>query len=751
MAHAKHAWKFFRAGGVDQVVLADAADLENLDSLDQKLWVALACPTKGLQFDSRTLALIDGDGDGCIRPPEILAAIAWTKEVLDDLGILFQPSAALPLAAIRTKTDAGRSVHAGARLVLKNLGKADATEITMDDISDTAKIFVETKFNGDGVLPADSAEDEETRRAIEDVIATRGSVADRSGKPGVDQTRVDAFFDQVGVLAAWLDAGLLAGSASPRVLGEATDDAYAALTAVRAKVDDYFARCRLAAFDPRAAALINAPEAELAALASQVLTATADDIARLPLARVEPSRALPLTDGVNPAWAAKLAVFAKATVAPVLGGARTSLTESDWNAIKDRLAPFETWQAARPTTALGALAPERVLALARGEARARITELIAKDAALASESNQIEAIERLIRYRRDLVTLLKNFVNFADFYGKRQGIFQLGTLYLDGRSCDLCLPVDDAGRHGMLASLSEAYLAYCDCVRLGGGEKKQSIVAAFTGGDTDNLMVGRNGVFYDRAGADWHATITKIIDNPISIRQAFWSPYKRFVRMIEEQVQKRAAAADAESKKSVDSAAAEAAAADSAKPEAAKPEAAKPEPAKAEEKKGVDVGTVAAIGVAVGGIATFLTAIISKFVDLGIWMPIGVLAIMLAISGPSMLIAWLKLRRRNIGPLLDANGWAVNALARINVPFGGALTGVATLPQGASRALRDPFAEKQKPWRLYVFLALLAALGLLWFVGKLDVYLPDKAKAATVLHRTAEAPPVAPAASAGAR
>ena len=58
-------------------------------------------------------------------------------------------------------------------------------------------------------------------------------------------------------------------------------------------------------------------------------------------------------------------------------------------------------------------------------------------------------------------------------------------------------------------------------------------------------MVGRNGIFYDRKGRDWDATITKIIDNPISIRQAFWSPYKKVVRMIEEQVAKRAAAADA--------------------------------------------------------------------------------------------------------------------------------------------------------------------------------------------------------------
>ena len=60
-------------------------------------------------------------------------------------------------------------------------------------------------------------------------------------------------------------------------------------------------------------------------------------------------------------------------------------------------------------------------------------------------------------------------------------------------------------------------------------------------------MVGRNGIFYDRKGIDWDATITKIVDNPISIREAFWSPYKKLVRMIEERAAKQAADADANS------------------------------------------------------------------------------------------------------------------------------------------------------------------------------------------------------------
>ena len=96
-------------------------------------------------------------------------------------------------------------------------------------------------------------------------------------------------------------------------------------------------------------------------------------------------------------------------------------------------------------------------------------------------------------------------------------------------------------------------------------------------------------------------------------------------------------------------------------------------------------------------------------------MPLGLLGLVLLISGPSMLIAWLKLRQRNVGPLLDANGWAVNAKARINVPFGASLTRLAVLPKGSYVDLRDPFAEKRRPWGLYLVLLIIVAGGIWWW------------------------------------
>ena len=91
-----------------------------------------------------------------------------------------------------------------------------------------------------------------------------------------------------------------------------------------------------------------------------------------------------------------------------------------------------------------------------------------------------------------------------------------------------------------------------------------------------------------------------------------------------------------------------------------------------------------------------------------------------------MVIAWLKLRQRNLGPILDANGWAVNARAKINIPFGTSLTGIAKLPPGSRRDLRDPYAEsKQGAVWTALIAGLLLAIWALWYFGAFHAINPD--------------------------
>ncbi len=728
-----HRWRFCRLGGFDQVRLETAQDIRHLGQLDQKLWAALSCPVSGLEFDARTLAMLDSDSDGRVRVQEILAAVNWTSSVLVDMESLLAGSSELPLSAIDARHGEGQQLLASAKQLLAFLDKAEATSVSIDDVSSTDTLLHNSKFNGDGIIAVHVADDEATRQLIEEIMATVGSDQDRSGLPGISQERLKAFFTAARLYSQWWEQAKK--DAQILLFGDDTVAAATVFTRVCNKVDDYFIRCGLAAFDSKAEAPLNPSLITYEALASQDLTAANTEVEKFPLAHIEAGNPLPLQEGINPAWVGAMARFTELIVVPLFGSVG-HLQTAQWERIKESFAPYEAWQKSKAGGEVEGLGVDRVQAILQGPGRQELENLIVQDLQLAEQVNAIDKVVRLVHFNRDLYRLLNNFVAFRDFYAQGQkAIFQAGTLYIDGRACELCIKVQSVEGHSPMANLSCIYLAYCECKRRNSNEK-MIIATAVTGGDSDNLMVGRNGIFYDTQGNDWDATVIKIIDHPICVSQAFWAPYKRIGRMIGEQLEKVAAAKD----KAVEARSGAGIAAVVLTPEKVPP----PVPP---FDIGKFAGIFAAIGLAFGAMATAAAAIVGVFLGLLLWqMPLAVGGILLAISGPSMLIAFLKLRQRNLGPILDANGWAVNTKARINIPFGSTLTKLAELPKGSERILRDPFAEKEPHWKRWVFLlVLLMALGFAWNKGYIGKWASQLTSLSSSLKTTPPATEVPPA------
>ena len=131
-------------------------------------------------------------------------------------------------------------------------------------------------------------------------------------------------------------------------------------------------------------------------------------------------------------------------------------------------------------------------------------------------------------------------------------------------------------------------------------------------------------------------------------------------------------------------------------------------------------GIFAALGMAVGMIGTALTSLFKGIFALEWWQLIAAfIGIMLVISGPAMVMAWMKLRRRNIAPLLNANGWAINAASKISIPFGETLTDIAKYPK---LKLKDPYARKGLPtWKRWTLSlsSLSVVIAALWLCNLL--------------------------------
>lgn len=626
-------WKFSTVGGVTRVNIETGEDIAHLNELDQKLWTVLSCPVKGLEFDEKTLALMDADKDGRIRVNEVVTASQWLTKVLKDMNYLLEGKDTIDFSQVQDNTDEGKEVLESARLILKQLG-VEKESISMADVAEYMAGYEE--------------------------------------KCKADYT---------------------AANPDPHELpyGDKSDDAEAAVNALRAKVADYFMRCKLVQFDEEASAALDVQVEKIAAISGSNLADNAAEISSYPLARPVKAATLPLNGGINPAWQAAFATL-KELVLDVDFAGKESITEAEWNTVLAKVDAYTEWKAAGETA---------------------MNEAVAEK--LKVHSAAIEPVEKLLRLCRDFFKLLRNFVVFKDFYNRAAGntaIFQAGQLYIDQRCCDLCVRVDDMGKHLNSAGKSGMYLLYCHCVSKVKGTE-MDIVAALTDGDIKDLHEGKNAIFYDRTGQDWDATVTKIIDNPISIRQAFWSPYRKLGNWITDKITKKAE--EKESKSFEDM---------TAKTDAATEKITvkevTPEEKKTEEKKAqmFDIakfaGIFAAIGLALGAIGGAL-ATLGGFVTekwYNILLLVG--AVVVFISGPSMLLAWLKLRKRNLGPLLNANGWAINSVVKINTTFGQTLTSVAKYPKIVGK---DPFADKKMAWwkKCLIWLVILAALFVVGF------------------------------------
>ncbi len=490
------------------------------------------------------------------------------------------------------------------------------------------------------------------------------------------------------------DAATAALLADQPPYGDNTDDAVETINALREKVADYFMRCKLIAFNEGCAEAVDVSVEKIQSISDNNLAQCGDQIANYPIAHPNKEGLLPVGAGINPAWQSAFEK-AKTLALDVDYPDATSINEAQWAAVTAKLDAY--------------VAQKNDLQTANVEAF---------DKALGEEDEDLNLVNRFLHCYRDLYQLLKNYVVLADFYSRDESklaVFQCGKLYIDQRCCELCIKVTDMAQQAAMAPLSGMYLLYCKCTSKV-KNATMDIVAALTDGDVDDLRVGKNAVFYDRSGQDWDATVTKIIDNPISVRQAFWSPYKKLWNFITEKINKNAADKEKSSMENLtaktDTAMTDAQTKMAASKDAAAAPAAPAAPA--DGKKGVfDIakfaGIFAAIGMAVGFIGSALVALGKAIFSDWYVLPIMIVGVLLVISGPSMFIAWTKLRKRNIGPILNANGWAVNAQARINTRFGSTLTSLAKYPKVT---VPDPYADKKTPWwkKAFWWLVVLGAI-----------------------------------------
>ena len=627
-------WQYCSLGGTKRVCITRGEDIAHLGELDQKLWTVLSCPVKGLELDERTLDLIDYDRDGKIRADEVITAANWLCSVVKDKDRILEGHDYIDLSDFNTDNEEGAQMHDCAAEVLKIMG-LDKTTITLPELDEFLKDY-----------------DENAVKALEDTLENM-SVA----------------------VAPYKDN---------------SDDAAAAVDAIRDKVTDYFLRCKFIQFHDDCAAALDVSVEKVAEISEKNFATNIEEISKYPLSKPRADALLPLKGGINPAWQSQFAKV-KELVLDVDYPGKDALTEEEWNAAVAKIDAYVE---------------------AKNEETKNIHD--GHEERLTNEHDVIKPLERLLHLYRDFYTLLRNYVAMIDFYNKDiPAVFQAGQLYIDSRRLDLCLKVGpEVAKHMDNSELSDMFLIYCKCTSRVKNET-MNIVAVLTSGDINNIRVGKNAVFYDNSGQDWDAVVTHVKENPISVREAFWSPYRKFGRWCKEKFTKSAEEKEAAAFENL-----------TAKADATTTAVAAPGAAPAAAKKPFDIakfaGIFAAIGIGLGMVIQALTGILGAVFHSWLSAIIFILIIMLCISGPSMVLAWIKLRGRNLGPVLNANGWAINSKIIVNSRFGRTLTQRAKYP--AVVMSKDPYAPMPKwlIWLIFILIVLVIVFLVLYFNNYFD-------------------------------
>ena len=643
---------FRRFGRSYQAVIRSAKDLQAAVELDEALWVATASPIDGLDADPVFLELIDADGNGRIMCWEMRDAVDWMLDVLADHSGVNDRSETLALDAINGDSADGRHIRAAAQKILRLLGNGDA--LTLDQVRQVKSQVTSSSVSEAGVVLPNATEDVDIGRFLTDIITAVGGAPHPSDAVGVDETQLDAFLAELASYLQWRRRGQApAGGQTNDIfpLGERTVEAYELFRALRPKLDQYFAQCHAVALDESLLGRMGWTAEELDRLDLDDTAAIDRLLSEAPIARAVPSLTLSFDVPVNPRDESALEAFRETVAKAVLGSLPVSLSARQWEQIKQFFAAHDAWAQAKPASNIAAVDAVYLEAYQDDRYARAVRELITHSRETAFHLDSIRLVEKLILYQAGLLDLANNFIAFPYLYDPAdRAMFEMGTVILDGRRFTFAVKVTDRNEHLKMGATANMYLMYVQ-VTPRGEESPFELAVPVTAGSKGNLCIGKRGIFQDRAGLEHDARVVRVVENPISLGEAMVSPFVRLGRMLTGKIESITGKAeqkfDTQAQASIN-------------------QVGETPAAQQAQSPGMSGGMLMGAGVALAALGSALAYITQKLSETS-WVAI-VIAIggaILAVLLPMVLVASLKLRKRDLSAVLEGSGWAINARMRL--------------------------------------------------------------------------------------
>lgn len=589
-------------GSTTQLVIKNLSDLDRVLKLKDAHWMALTAPVSDFNFDPQFLDDLDLDGDGRIRVGEVRVAIEWLRAVTK----VTQPSDTIKLEELESEP-----LRESFRKLVNSFSLAEPASVSLKQLRELRLQYAEDPVeHGSGSLQPDEVDDSQERELLHYVLEAVGPEVE-----AVTEEQLDQFLEDSSKLLAWRQA-------SPG--DEGWVEGFPVFKALKPKIESYFFEAEVAAFTKDVKRPFWPEVEDQAALQSE--------LAKQPL--VQPYRldVLDFQERLNPHYRENLNEFQRIFLQE---GER--LERQEFEELKVRFDNFADWLSEAPDTRLTDLSSADLARLCENpELVGRVRKSLQEKRRTGLVQADFNNLEKLLLYRSLLVDFCRNFVAFPNLYDANlRASFERGTLVLDGREFHLCLPVDVLKQHKSAASRSQMFVLYFRA-------NERTFASPVTSGSKGNLAIGKRGVFHHVNGTELEAEVVDIVVNPISLWEAILAPFRKLADAVKDRVENLSS--DRE-KALVDS-------------------ATQKSPSK---KDSTNQGTMLAGGgvaiAALGSSFAFVFKTLSSITPASALLGTGLL--LLGVMIPACLVAFLKLRSRDLSSVLEGNGWGINARMRL--------------------------------------------------------------------------------------
>ncbi len=650
--------KFFKnLNESPQKELKTIKDIENIFTLDEAHWATTGVSSDALNCDPTFIDYVDIDNNKRVMCFEVISGIKWMLKILKDRQGILDYSETLKIESINTENKEGKALLTSTKQILKKLKKSKESQITLKQVREIKDKISKTAISEAGVVLPEAAEDNQIKELLNDIIKTTEGVPHPNGKQGVNKEKLDEFIKTSNIYLKWhKKIEISEGQKETKImpLGGATEKAYDSYKNINKKIDYFFSLCKVLIFTKRVREITNniaKPVEEKPTDTIKTLNINSQEVIEnylkeSPLANPNLTQELIFSEIINFYYEDAVKDFIDNVIKPFNISPQDKLSFRQWIAIKKKLAEYKKWQNNKQGAKVESIEINKLKEYGKEKLIKAVHTLIEESIDTALVLDEIRNVEKIILFQAWMLKFLNSFVYFPYLYDpEKRALFEMGTLVMDGRRFTLSVKVENHEKHMEFSKQSNMFILYVNI--LSSSEKKYEVAVPVTSGGKGNLYVGKKGIFQDLKKQDWDAEIIGIVENPISIIEAFFTPFKKLGKMISTKIEELKSTTETQLDTAVKGT----------------------ETPTQQTTQGPGMGNLFMGGgiaiAALGSAMAFITKTLSEVAWHTILFTIS--GAILAVLMPIFISAFIKLKKRDLTAILEASGWAINV--RMNLTF----------------------------------------------------------------------------------